>query len=101
MAPKRATVVRFPAGAARSPPSTLCNPGETDLPPTNTKRWVIRRKAAVVNAVSAGVLTLDDACARYKLSFEEFHAWRNLVERHGLPGLRVTRLQNYRLVEHR
>jgi hypothetical protein len=96
MAPKPVTIVRFPIGATRSPPSTVSNPVAIDLPSANTKRWVIRRKANVVNAVSAGVLTLDEACARYKLSIEEFHAWRSLVERHGALGLRVTRLQNYR-----
>jgi hypothetical protein len=99
MAPKPDTIVRFPGGAARSPLSSEANPGETGLPSVNTKRWVIRRKAAVVKAVSTGVLTLDDACARYRLSIEEFYAWRSLVERHGPPGLRVTRLQSYRLAE--
>ena len=31
-----------------------------DLPPSNTKRWVIRRKAEVVAAVRGGLLSLDD-----------------------------------------
>jgi hypothetical protein len=66
------------------------------LPPPNTKRWVIRRKAAVVGAVRAGLLTLEDACQRYHLSVEEFLSWQRLIERHGLPGLRATRLQDYR-----
>ena len=66
------------------------------LPPTDTKRWVIRRKAEVVAAVRAGVISLDDACKRYTLSVEEFLTWQRLVESHGLPGLRVTRLQDYR-----
>jgi hypothetical protein len=66
------------------------------LPPPNTKRWVIRRKAAVVGAVRAGLLTLEDACKRYQLSVEEFLSWQRLIERHGLPGLRATRLQDYR-----
>ena len=66
------------------------------LPPPNTKRWVIRRKAAVVGAVRAGLLTLADACLRYHLSVEEFLSWQRLIERHGLPGLRATRLQDYR-----
>ena len=43
-----------------------------DLPPTNTRRWVIRRKAEVVAAVRGGLLTFDDACDRYKLTSEEF-----------------------------
>ncbi|MGH7091622.1 MAG: DUF1153 domain-containing protein [Stellaceae bacterium] len=66
------------------------------LPPTDTKRWVIRRKAEVVAAVRAGVITLEDACKRYTLSVEEFLNWQRLVDSHGLPGLRVTRLQDYR-----
>ena len=66
------------------------------LPPPETKRWVIRRKAEVVAAVRAGVLTLEEACQRYTLSIEEFLSWQRLVDSHGLPGLRVTRLQDYR-----
>jgi Protein of unknown function (DUF1153) len=66
------------------------------LPPPGTKRWVIRRKAAVVAAVRNGLLTLEDACKRYHLSVEEFLSWQRLIERHGLPGLRATRLQDYR-----
>ncbi len=66
------------------------------LPPGNTKRWVIRRKAIVVAAVRGGLITLEDACARYKLSEEEFESWQLALEKHGLPGLRTTRLQHYR-----
>ena len=66
------------------------------LPPPETKRWVIRRKAVVVAAVRAGVISLEEACKRYTLSIEEFLAWQRLVDSHGLPGLRVTRLQDYR-----
>jgi hypothetical protein len=66
------------------------------LPPPNTKRWVIRRKAEVVAAVRAGIISLEEACRRYTLSIEEFLSWQRLVDSHGLPGLRVTRLQDYR-----
>ncbi len=66
------------------------------LPPPDTVRWVARRKAQVVNAVRNGQLTLDQACAHYRLSAEEFLAWERMIERHGLAGLRVTRLQRYR-----
>lgn len=71
-------------------------PPFAELPPPETKRWVIRRKAAVVAAVRRGVLSLEDACKRYRLSVEEFTSWQRLIERHGLPGLRTTRLQDYR-----
>ena len=67
-----------------------------DLPPMNTRRWVIRRKAEVVAAVRGGLLTLDDACTRYSLTNEEFLAWQKSIDRHGLAGLRTTRLQQYR-----
>lgn len=66
------------------------------LPPANTKRWVIRRKAEVVAAVRGGLLTLEEACERYMLTVEEFQSWQRAIEQHGLPGLRTTRLQEYR-----
>ncbi len=70
-----------------------------DLPPPNTKRWVIRRKAEVVAAVRSGVISLDEACRRYTLSIEEFLTWQRLIDSHGMAGLRVTRLQDYRSLD--
>ncbi|MDY0882641.1 DUF1153 domain-containing protein [Dongia soli] len=67
-----------------------------DLPPPGTKRWVIRRKAEVVAGVRAGLISLEEACARYTLSVEEFLSWQKSIDRHGLRGLRTTRLQDYR-----
>ena len=67
-----------------------------DLPPPNTERWVIRRKAEVVAAVRAGLISLEEACARYRLSVEEFLSWQRFIDKHGLRGLRTTRLQQYR-----
>ena len=67
-----------------------------DLPPPGTERWVIRRKAEVVAAVHGGLLSLDEACSRYSLTSEEFLGWQKSIERHGLAGLRTTRLQQYR-----
>ncbi|MBI1246198.1 MAG: DUF1153 domain-containing protein [Alphaproteobacteria bacterium] len=66
------------------------------LPAPGTKRWVIRRKAAVVEAVRKGTLSLDDACRNYNLSKEEFNSWQRLIDRHGPRGLRATRLKEYR-----
>ena len=68
----------------------------TQLPPPDTKRWVVRRKAVVVEAVRNGVITLQEACRRYTLSSEEFRAWNRAIDRHGVPDLRATRLQIYR-----
>ncbi len=69
---------------------------DLDLPPPNTKRWTIARKLVVVLAVQRGLLTLDEACERYRLSPEEFGGWERAIERHGPAGLRATRAQIYR-----
>ena len=67
-----------------------------DLPPKDTKRWVIRRKAEVVAAVRGGLLSLEEACRRYTLTVEEFLSWQASIDEHGLAGLRTTRIQQYR-----
>lgn len=72
------------------------NSSEPVLPPTDTKRWVARRKAVVVEAVRSGFIDLEEVCRRYNISPEEFLAWERAIERYGVPGLRVTRLQIYR-----
>lgn len=66
------------------------------LPPPGTTRWVVRRKAEVVAAVNGGLLTVDEVCDRYALSVEEFASWQRAVDRSGMPGLRVTRIQHYK-----
>ena len=71
------------------------------LPPAGTTRWVVRRKAEVVAAVSGGLLSVDEACERYQLSLEEFTGWQRAVDRSGMPGLRVTRIKHYRDVYER
>ncbi len=38
---------------------------------------------------------------RYGLSLEEFAGWQRAVDRSGMPGLRVTRIQHYRQVYER
>ncbi len=67
-----------------------------DLPPADTTRWVVRRKAEVVAAVNGGLLTIDEVCSRYGLTLEEFAGWQRAVDRSGMQGLRVTRIQHYR-----
>lgn len=67
-----------------------------ELPPPNTRRWVVRRKAAVVTAVRNGRITMEEALRRYQLTEEEFLSWQRAFESHGLAGLRATRLQQYR-----
>jgi hypothetical protein len=66
------------------------------LPPSDTQRWVMRRKAQVVAAVRSGILSFEEACERYRLSEEEFKNWMTLLDSHGVRGLRATRMQEYR-----
>jgi hypothetical protein len=64
--------------------------------PSVTQRWTARRKAAVIAAVRAGWLPVEDVCQLYNLSVDELLAWERDIDRNGLPGLRVTRYQIYR-----
>ncbi len=68
----------------------------SSLPPPETRRWVMRRKAQVVTAVHNGTLTFEEACERYRLSEEEFKSWISLFDHFGMHGLRATRMQEYR-----
>jgi transposase-like protein len=68
----------------------------TELPPPNTRRWVARRKAAVVAAVSSGVITVEEACRRYQMSEEELFAWQRAFENYGIVGLSAGYLRQYR-----
>ena len=68
----------------------------SDLPPLNTTRWVARRKATVVRAVAAGMLTREEACDMYALSIEEFDNWLSAMAKFGHGGLRVTKIQKYK-----
>lgn len=68
----------------------------TELPAPNTRRWTIRRKAAVIEALRRGALSLEEVHKRYALSIEELRAWERDFDRQGLYGLRATRVQVYR-----
>jgi hypothetical protein len=70
-----------------------------ELAVPGTRRSVIRRKAEVVAAVRGGLLSLEEACSRYTLTIEEFLSWQYSIDRHGLAGLRTTRIQQYRQSE--
>jgi len=54
------------------------------------------RKAIVAKAVIHGLIKRADALARYDLSDEELTDWIRGVERHGLSGLKVTRIDTLR-----
>jgi hypothetical protein len=67
-----------------------------DLPPPDTRRWVASRKAAVVRAVAAGLITREAALDMYALSDAEFAEWETAVSTYGEAALRATALQQYR-----
>lgn len=62
-----------------------------DLPPATEKRWTVNKKAVVVRAVEADMLTLEEAMKRYSLSRAEFNSWRMGLETHGAQGLMITK----------
>lgn len=78
------------------PQTAQTAPDAIDLPPVDTKRWSPSRKAAVVAAARAGLISREEARARYMLSDEELVAWERDFDENGIPGLRTTRLQCYR-----
>lgn len=89
------------AAAAEPRPTSVTGPFGVpltleSLPPPDTNRWVARRKAEILAAINGGLLTLEEACVRYRLSVEELQLWQEAVDRAGVPGLRVTRIQLYR-----
>jgi len=67
-----------------------------ELPPPDTKRWSSRRKAAVVVATRAGILSRVEAGQRYMLSDEELADWEAAFDSRGIPGLRSSSLHLYR-----
>ena len=54
------------------------------LPPPSTAHWRIRLKAKVVAAVESGLITRAEACARYRMSNEEYLEWLHKVQQSGL-----------------
>ncbi|SMX36297.1 CtrA inhibitor SciP [Maliponia aquimaris] len=79
--------VRLPDGSTMT---------RADLPPSETRRWVASRKAAVVKAVTFGLITHEQAKDRYALSDEELLEWVKAATQHGEEALKVTRVQKFR-----
>ncbi|HUQ13139.1 MAG TPA: DUF1153 domain-containing protein [Novosphingobium sp.] len=59
------------------------------LPAGYSTRWVAARKLQVVEAVESGLLRLDEALQRYRLSLEEFEGWQKARRLAGASGLRL------------
>src|SRR6266404_1533720 len=86
------------AGSANDPSEADAFGPVPELPSLG-KRWTVRRKVAVIEAVRGGWVPIEEACRLYNLSVDEFLAWERDIDRHGLHGLRTTRYQIYRDTE--
>ena len=64
--------------------------------PRPSQRWTVRRKAAAIEAVRGGWVSIDEICELYNVSVDEFLAWERDIDRYGIHGLRTTRYQIYR-----
>jgi hypothetical protein len=69
---------------------------DLDLPLGEPKRWTPRLKAAVILAIRNKAISIWEACECYNLSAEEIAHWERDLDRYGVPGLRITRVQIYR-----
>jgi len=56
-------------------------------------RYTARRKAQIVAAVRDGRISRRRAMHDHSISAEELDAWMADFDRHGVPGLRTTKLQ--------
>src|SRR2546430_11911985 len=63
---------------------------------SHIRRWTIRRKVALLEALQKGAVSVEEASERYQLSVEELRTWERDFERYGMYGLRATRVQIYR-----
>ena len=58
--------------------------------------FVLNYAAYFCEIFRGGLLSIDEVCERYNLTLEEFASWQRAVDRSGMQGLRVTRIQHYR-----
>ena len=94
-----ATLIRLLANVGAADDDDVL--GQMPELPSLGKRWTVRRKAAVIEAVRGGWVPIEEVCRLYNLSVDEFLAWERDIDRHGLHGLRSTRYQIYRDTEER
>jgi hypothetical protein len=62
-------------------------PAAEQLPSSHATRWYKARKAQVVRAVQNGLISLDEALVRYRLSLDEFRSWQSYVGNEGLRSV--------------
>ena len=68
------------------------------LPKSNTTRWVTSRKSQLIAAIHEGLLTIEEAATRYRLTLDELTEWQAAFDRHGPKGLKATLVQQFRHV---
>jgi hypothetical protein len=61
-----------------------------NLPPSETRHWLPRHKAAIVAAVRSAAISSEEACERYRLTIEEFLSWKETIAQYGVDGLKAT-----------
>jgi len=59
------------------------------LPPRGTERWTAANKAAVVDALRNGTLSVAEACERYLLTEEELADWQAAFAQGGVAKLQL------------
>lgn len=64
-----------------------------DLPSPDTAHWTPNKKAIVVRAVRAGLISLEDALKRYHMEQSEFMLWEQGLKDGGADGLKSTHFQ--------
>jgi transposase-like protein len=55
-------------------------------------RWTFKRKAEIVAALRAGTVTAKELKLQHGISPEELATWVSAYDKHGVDGLRVTKL---------
>ena len=66
------------------------------LPPVDV-RWVAARKAAVIRAVHNGEVTRGAVLEKYNMTEYELQLWEKGLDRFGIKGVMVTRIQTRNL----
>ena len=69
---------------------------EADLPPADTVRWVANKKAILVRAVRAGIISREAALERYNMEEKELAIWEKEFATYGANGLMATKIQTRR-----
>ena len=67
----------------------------SDLPPSNTTRWVASAKASVIRVYMAGLAAREDLIKKYNLSQEEFDSWLSRYVNGGNKALKVINTRKF------